>query len=71
MLKEKNPLLKLKIKKEKIFLFELYKKIIEGIYTLFDLILEKPIENFWFELFNIFFGYFQLIIHSFDRTVSK
>ena len=64
-------MLKLKIKKEKIFIFELYKKIIEAFYILFDLILEKPIENFWFELISIFIGYFQLIIHSFDRTVSK
>jgi hypothetical protein len=71
MLSEKNPLLKLKIKQKKIYIVELYKKIVQAIYILFDLMLEKSSENILIEFFSIFMGYFQLIIHSFDPIVSN
>lgn len=71
MLKEKNPLLKLKLKKERSFIFNIKYIIFESLYSLYDLILENPIDNFWFECFNIIIGYIQLIIFMFDRTVSE
>jgi hypothetical protein len=71
MLSEKNPLLKLKIKKEKKFIFEFYKKISQAFFILFDLMLEKSSENFLVECFSISIGYFQLIIHCFDPIVRK
>jgi len=71
MLSEKNPLLKLRIKKKKMHIVELYKKIIEAFYILYDLMLENSSENILFEIFSIIIGYFQLIIHSFDPIVSN
>ena len=71
MLSEKNPLLKLKIKQKKIYIVELYKKIVQAFYILFDLMLEKSPENILIECSSIFIGYFQLIIHSFDPIVSN
>ena len=71
MLSEKNPLLKLKIKKEKKFIVEFYKKISQAFFILFDLMLEKSSENFLIEFFSILIGYFQLIIHCFDPIVRN
>ena len=71
MIKEKNPLLKIKLIKTKSSLFIFFSSYIESFYTLFDLILENPIENFWFECLNLLLGYFQLIAYIFDPTVSK
>ena len=71
MLSEKNPLLNLRIKQKKIYLVELYKKIAQSFYILYDLMLEKSSENFLIESFSIFIGYYQLIIHSFDPIVSN
>ena len=71
MLSEKNPLLKLRIKKKKMHIVELYKKIIEAFYILYDLMLENSSENILSEIFSIIIGYFQLIIHSFDPIVSN
>ena len=70
MLKGKNPLLKINLKSQKSFLFQLIKNIVESVYSLFDLILENPIENIWLEGFSIVVGYCQLIIYMTDRTVS-
>ena len=42
----------------------------ESFYALFELILEDPIENFWFECFNISIGYTQLISYTLDLTVN-
>ena len=70
MINEKNPLLKLKITKNKSAINGFYNTIIESIYALFDLILDHPIENFWYECINIFFGYMQLICYILDTTVS-
>ncbi len=70
MLKEKNPLLRLKLKEEKSFFYILIKAINESLYSLFDLILEEPYENIWYECISIIFQYLQLIIYIFDKTVS-
>ena len=71
MLSEKNPLLKLRIKKERILIVEFYKKISQAFFILFDLMLEKSSENFLIEFFSILIGYFQLIIHCFDQIVRN
>ena len=71
MLYENNPLLKLRLKKEKIFIVEFYKKITQSFFILFDLMLEKSSENFLVECFSILIGYFQLIIHCFDPIVRN
>ena len=71
MLKEKNPLLKLKFKKERTLIFNIRYLNFESLYSLYALILENPIDNFWYECFNIILGYMQLIIFMFDKTVSE
>ena len=70
MLKEKNPLLKLKLNSNKKFLSDLYDSFSEGIFMLYDFILEEPVENFWYECFNIIISYLQLLTLSFDTVVS-
>ena len=70
MLKEKNPLLKLQLKKDKKLITNIYGDFIEGFYALYDFILENPIENFWYECFNIILSYLQLISLAFSETVS-
>ena len=70
MLKEKNPLLKLKLDNNKKTLSDLYENIYEGLFMLYDFILEEPIENFWYECLNIIASYLQLIALSFDPVVS-
>ena len=70
MLKEKNPLLK-DIKEEKIEIFQFFNNIFEAFYSLFDLILENPIENFWYECIGIIISYTQILLYLFDKTVSK
>ena len=71
MIKEKNPLLNLKIVKDKSPLWDFYNNNVETLFELFDLLLNNPIENIWFEFIKIFFGYFQLIAFSFDPGVSN
>ena len=70
MIKEKNPLINLKLTKKISILNKVYKKASESLYSLFDLILENPIENIWFECLITFLGYTHLIIFIFDTTVS-
>ena len=70
MLKEAN-LLKLKLHKSTSFLFKFYNDNSEILFTLYDLLLENPIEIFWYEFIHIFFGYSQLIAYLFDATVSN
>lgn len=70
MLKEKNPLLKIKLKDEKGKIEEIYFNIIESLFDLFDLILENPIDNFWYEFIGIIIGYSQILLYIFDKTVS-
>ena len=71
MLKEKNPLLKLNLIEKKFILTEICIKIFESFYKIFDIILEDPIENFWFEFLGIVLGYSQIIYYWVDRTVSE
>lgn len=70
MLKDKNPLLKINLQKEKPKLSNALSKMFECLYSLYDFILDDPIENFWFECFNIIISYLQLIVFIFDKTVS-
>jgi hypothetical protein len=71
MLKDKNPLLKLNLTEKKFILTEICIKIYESFYKLFDIILEDPIENFWFEFIGIVMGYSQILYYLIDRTVSE
>ena len=69
MIKEKNPLLKLKLQKSISPLMSLYINNVELLYDLYDIILEAPFENIWFEIMHILFGYLQLLSYLFDETV--
>ena len=69
MIKENNPLLKLAFTEQKSIFIGIYSTISDSFYGLFDLILEDPIESFWFECFNIFIGYFHLFSFLLDSTV--
>lgn len=69
MLKEKHPLLKLKLKNKKDILNKIIKEIYNALFTLYYLILEDTIENIAYESINILIGYLQLIIFIFDFTV--
>ncbi len=71
MIREKNPLIELKFTDEKSSILEFCNSIMESFYTLFELILEDPIENFWFECFNIILGYMQLMCYIMDSTVNN
>ena len=71
MLKEKNSLLIFEIKERKSVMRQFLRNIFESLYSLFDSILEQPIENMWYESIIIILGYLQLIIYIFDKTVSK
>lgn len=71
MLKEKSPLLKLELKENESELFKFLKIIYESFFFLFDLILEDPIDSFWYECIGIIIGYGQIILYLFDKTVSK
>ncbi len=70
MIQEKNSIINIKLSKKSSTFNTLYKQISESLYLLFDLILENPIENIWFECLFILIGYSQLILFIFDPTVS-
>jgi len=71
MIKDKNPLLYLKIVKDKSPIVDFYNNNIEILFELFDLLLDNPIESIWVEFIKIFFGYSQLIAFAFDKGVSN
>ena len=71
MLKEKNPLIKIKIKKEISIFKKIINSLLESLFALFELILEDPIENFWFEIISLFICYIQMIMFIFNETVRK
>ena len=71
MLKEKNPLLKLKIKQEKSIITRVLKNIFESLFGLFELILDDPIENIYFEIISLFICYIQIIMFIFNESVSN
>ena len=68
MLKEKNPLLKIKFENKNTSFFI---NIFEALYAFYDFILIYPIESFWFECFDIILSYLHIIEFAFDKTVSK
>lgn len=70
MLKDKNPLLKINYQKENPKLSNIIDYIFESLYSLYDFILDDPIEILWYECFNILLSYLQLIAFIFDKTVS-
>ena len=67
MLKEKNPVLK--IKKE-VETSSSINKFFEALYSLYDFILNESIDVFFLDFFNILLSYFQLIAFIFEDTVS-
>ena len=67
MLKEKNPVLKLKIKIENSTSIN---KIFESLYSLYHFILNEPIEIFFLDFLSILLSYLQLIAFIFEDTVS-
>ena len=71
MIREKTPLLELKLQKSVSPLMNLYNNNVESLYDLYEIILEDPFENIWFETIHILFGYFQLMAYLFDATVSS
>ena len=71
MLKEKNPLLKLKLKREKLTIDYKPYTIFENIYALYNYMLDNPIENLWFECITIILGHMQILSFAFDEIVRK
>lgn len=72
MLRENNPLLKLKLKKEKTILTKiLIDNFFQPLFELFELVLDDPIENFWFEVISLFICYIQIIMFIFNETVRN
>ena len=69
MIKEKNSLLTANLI-QRGSKHELKNSLYESCYYLFCIIMENPIENFWFECFNILSGYLQLIAYQFDSIVN-
>jgi len=67
MLKEKNPVLK--IKKE-VETSSSINKFFEALYSLYDFILNESKDVFFLDFFNILLSYLQLIAFIFEDTVS-
>ena len=67
MLKDKNPVLKIKIKVEN---SSSVNKFFEAIYSLYDFILNDSIEIFFLDFLGILLSYLQLIAFIFEDTVS-
>ena len=70
MIKENN-IITIKIKKEQSLLTKLINNILESLFALFELILDDPIENFWFEIISLFICYIHIIMFIFNETVSS
>ena len=70
MLRDKIPILNIDFKNEKPYLMNIFNNLFESIYSLYDFILDDPIEIFWYECLNIVISYLQLIAFIFDSTVS-
>ena len=67
MLKEENPVLK--IKKE-VETSSSINKFFEALYSLYDFILNESKDVFFLDFFNILLSYLQLIAFIFEDTVS-
>lgn len=70
MLKEKNPLLKLNVKKEKYKISQSFTDAFEGLFGLYDYLLDEPIENIWYESTSIIVSYLQIMSFMFNEEVS-
>ena len=71
MLKENENLLDLELKREKIIYSKTRKILYEGLYELFFLILQSPIENILFEIITFLISYIQILMFIFNETVSN
>ena len=67
MLKDKNPVLKIKIKKEN---SSSVNKLYEALFSLYCFILNDSIEIFFLDCLGILLSYLQLIAFIFEDTVS-
>ena len=67
MLKDKNPILKIKINLEN---SSSVNKFYEALYLLYDFMLNDPIEIFFLDFLGILLSYLQLIAFIFEDTVS-
>jgi len=67
MLKDKNPVLKIKIKKEN---SSSVNKLYEALFSLYCFILNDSIEIFFLDFLGILLSYLQLIAFIFEDTVS-
>ena len=70
MIKETNPLLKLKLVKKSSSFSQFYNNYSELFYELYSILLDNSIGNLWTECFYILFGYIQIIAYIFDPIVS-
>lgn len=70
MLNEKNPLLNIKLKEKNKLLSSKFDDLLEGLFELYDFILQDPIENYWYECFSVLLSYLQLISFLFGESVS-
>ena len=68
---ENQSLINVKTKKERIPLIEHFNNLCEGLYDLYYLILQDPVESFWWEVMSLIFSYSQMFIYVIDETVSK
>jgi len=67
MLKDKNPVLKIKIKVEN---SSTVNKLYEALFSLYCFILNDSIEIFFLDFLGILLSYLQLIAFIFEDTVS-
>lgn len=65
-----NAILKLDLSKEESSSNK-FSELYNGLFTLFYFILQKPLDNLWFECISLLIQYFQLAIFIIDSTVSK
>ncbi len=67
---EKNEILNAKISENKSQYLKKIEEYNEGFFSLFYLILKKPLDNFWWECISIIIQYSQLLLFIIDDTVS-
>ena len=70
MIKDVNSLFEFNNEKDKAKESQYFNTILENIYTLYELILDDPIENIWYECISIIISYLQIISYMFDNSVS-
>ena len=70
MKNENNTILKEKIRKSESKFFKKIEEYNEGFYSVFYLILQNPLSNFWWECISITIQYSQILVFIIDSTVS-